>query len=77
MPKNFEKGSEAAKEHMRKVREGRKKKESTQNETQSIGNNVEPVKIDQSEKPKRGKLIKDSIEAKQYMAEIRSKKKQS
>ncbi len=62
---------------MRKVREGRKKKESTQNESQSMINNVEPVKIDQSEKPKRGILIKDSIEAKQYMTEIRSKKKQS
>ena len=77
MPNKFEKGSELAKEHMRKVREGRKKKESTQNETQSMINNVEPVKIDQSEKPKCGKLIKNSIEAKEYMAEIRSKKKQS
>ena len=74
MPK-LEKGSEAAKEHMRKVREGRKKKESTQNETQSMINNVEPVEIETIKK--RGKLIKDSIEAKQYMTEIRSKKKQS
>ena len=39
-------------------------------------NNVEPVETNQSEKPKRrGKLIKNSIEAKQYMTEIRSKKK--
>ena len=74
MPK-LEKGSELAKEHMRKVREGRKKKESTQNETQSMINNVEPVEIETVKK--RGKLIKNSIEAKQYMTEIRSKKKQS
>ena len=72
MPK-LEKGSELAKEHMRKVREGRKKKESTQNETQSMINNVEPVEMETTKK--RGKLIKDSIEAKQYMTEIRSKKK--
>ena len=75
MPK-LEKGSELAKEHMRKVREGRKKKESTQNQTESMINNVEPVETNQIETPKRRvKLVKDSIEAKQYMAEIRSKKK--
>ena len=55
MPK-LEKGSELAKEHMRKVREGRKKKESTQNETQSMINNVEPVETNKSETiKKRGK----------------------
>ena len=75
MPK-LEKGSELAKEHMRKVREGRKKKESTQNEAKSIVNNIEPVETNQLETPKRRvKLVKDSIEAKQYMAELRSKKK--
>ena len=75
MPK-LEKGSELAKEHMRKVREGRKKKESTQNQAESMINNVEPVETNQIETPKRRvKLVKDSIEAKQYMAEIRSKKK--
>ncbi len=75
MPK-LEKGSELAKEHMRKVREGRKKKESTQNQTESMINNVEPVETNQIETPKRRvKLVKDSIEAKQYMAELRLKKK--
>ena len=75
MPK-LEKGSELAKEHMRKVREGRKKKESTQNQTESMINNVEPVETNQIETPKRRvKLVKDSVEAKRYMAEIRSKKK--
>ena len=45
MPK-LETGSELAKEHMRKVREGRKKKESSQNQTESMINNVEPVEIE-------------------------------
>jgi len=75
MPK-LEKGSELAKEHMRKVREGRKKKESTQNQTESIINNVEPVETNPIETPKRrGRLVKGSIEAREYMAQIRSKKK--
>ena len=60
MPR-FEKGSNEAKEHMRKVREGRKKKESTQNQTESMINNVEPVEIETVKK--RGKLIKNSIES--------------
>ena len=78
MTNKFEKGSEAAKEHMAKIRAMRKNKQPTQNETQSIGNNAEPVDTNQKETQKqRGKLIKESIEAKQYMAEIRSKKKQS
>ena len=59
MPK-LEKGSEAAKEHMRKVREGRKKKESTQNETQSMINNVEPVEIDTIKKRGKKKEKKQS-----------------
>ena len=69
----FQKNSPEALEHMAKIRAMRKNKQSTQ----SMINNVEPVETNQSEKPKRGKLIKDSIEAKQYMAEIRSKKNQS
>ena len=74
----LEKGSDLAKEHMAKIRAMRKKKESTQNETQSILDNVEPVETNQTENPKRrGKLIKNSIEAKQHMTDIRSKKKQS
>ena len=42
MPK-LEKGSDLAKEHMAKIRAMRKKKESTQNQTESMINNIEPV----------------------------------
>ena len=76
MPKNFEKGSESAKENMKKVREGRKKKESTQNQTESMINNIEPVETNQIETPKRrGRFVKGSAEAREYMAELRSKRK--
>ncbi len=61
---------------MAKIRVMRKSKQSTQNETQSMVNNGEPVVTNQIETPKRrGKLIKGSIEAREYMASIRSKKK--
>ena len=74
----FTKGSTQAIEHMAKIRAMRKNKQPTQNETQSILDNVEPVETNQTENPKRrGKLIKNSIEAKQHMTDIRSKKKQS
>ena len=64
----FTKGSDAAKEHMAKIRAMRNGKKSTQ----SMVNNVEPVQTNQIETPK---LIKGSIEAREYMASIRSKKK--
>jgi hypothetical protein len=68
----FTKGSDAAKEHMAKIRAMQNGKKSTQ----SMVNNVEPVETNQIETPKRrGKLIKGSIEAREYMASIRSKKK--
>ena len=71
MPR-FEKGSDEAKAYMKSIREARKKKESTQNETESMINNVEPI---QEELPKRrGRLVKGSAEAKAYMANIRAKK---
>ena len=73
----LEKGSDLAKEHMAKIRAMRKKKELTQNETQSILDNVEPVETNQTdgEIPKRrGRLIKGSPEAKAFMANIRAKK---
>ena len=76
MPKNFEKGSDEAKAYMKSIREARKKKESTQNQTESMINNVEPVETNPIETPKRrGRLVKGSIEAREYMAQIRSKKK--
>ena len=72
----FEKGSDEMKAYMKSIREGRKKKESTQNQTESMINNVEPVETNQIETPKRrGRLVKGSIEAREYMAQIRSKKK--
>jgi hypothetical protein len=72
----FEKGSDEAKAYMKSIREGRKKKESTQNQTESMINNVEPVETNPIETPKRrGRLVKGSIEAREYMAQIRSKKK--
>ena len=75
MPR-FEKGSDEAKAYMKSIREGRKKKESTQNPTESIVDNIEPVETNQIETPKRrGKLVKGSKEAQEYMAEIRLKKK--
>ena len=75
MPR-FEKGSDEAKAYMKSIREARKKKESTQNQTESMINNVEPVETNPIETPKRrGRLVKGSIEAREYMAEIRSKKK--
>jgi hypothetical protein len=75
MPR-FEKGSDEAKAYMKSIREGRKKKESTQNQTESMINNVEPVETNPIETPKRrGRLVKGSIEAREYMAQIRSKKK--
>ena len=70
------KGSTLALEHMAKIRATRKNKQATQ----SMINNVEPVETNRSEgeTPKRrGRLIKGSIEAKQYMASIRAKNKQS
>ena len=72
----FEKGSDEMKAYMKSIREGRKKKESTQNQTESMINNVEPVETNPIETPKRrGRLVKGSIEAREYMAQIRSKKK--
>ena len=68
----FQKGSTQALEHMAKIRAMRKSKQSTQ----PMVNNVEPVVTNQIETSKgRGKLIKGSIEAREYMASIRSKKK--
>ena len=68
----FTKGSDAAKEHLAKIRAMRNGKKSNQ----SMVNNVEPVQTNQIETSKgRGKLIKGSIEAREYMASIRSKKK--
>ena len=70
----FTKGSTQAIEHMAKIRAMRKNKQSTQ----SMINNVEPVETNQSEgeTPKRrGRLIKGSIEAREYMASIRARKK--
>ena len=72
----FEKGSDEAKAYMKSIREGRKKKESTHTPTESIVDNSEPVETNQIETPKRrGRLVKGSIEAREYMAQIRSKKK--
>ena len=72
----FEKGSDEAKAYMAKLRAMRKGKQSTQNQTESMINNVEPVETNPIETPKRrGRLVKGSIEAREYMAQIRSKKK--
>jgi len=72
----YQKGSTLALEHMAQIRAMRKGKQSTQNKTASMINNVEPVETNQIETPKRrGRLVKGSIEAREYMAEIRSKKK--
>ena len=69
----FQKGSTEALEHMARIRAMRKGKQSTQNETASMINNVEPI---QEELPKRrGRLVKGSAEAKAFMASIRAKNK--
>jgi hypothetical protein len=73
MPK-LEKGSELAKEHMAKIRAMRKGKQSTQNETASMINNVEPIQ-EEVVTGRRGRLVKGSAEAKAYMVSIRTKNK--
>ena len=68
----FTKGSDAAKEHMAKIRAMRNGKKSTQ----SMVNNVEPVQTEEVVVTgRRGRLVKGSAEAKAFMASIRSKKK--
>ena len=70
----FQKGSTEALEHMARIRAMRKGKQSTQNETASMINNIEPRQEDVVT-GRRGRLVKGSIEAREYMAQIRSKKK--
>ena len=70
----FQKGSTLALEHMAKIRAMRKSKQSTQNETASMINNVEP-RQEEVVTGRRGRLVKGSAEAKAFMASIRAKKK--
>ena len=72
----FQKGSTQALEHMARIRAMKKGKQSTQNQTQSMVNNVEPVETNQLEtSERRGRFVKGSAEAKAYMASIRARNK--
>ncbi len=68
----FIKGSEGAKEHMAKIRALRKGKQPIV-QIDSTVDNIEPVSEEVT--GRREKLVKGSIEAREYMASIRSKKK--
>ena len=68
----YAKGSIQAMEHMAKLRSMRGKNKSNQS---TINNAPQPVQTKESEAPKRrGRLIRGSIEAKEYMASIRPKR---
>ena len=71
----FQKGSTQALEHMARIRAMKKGKQSSQNQTQSMVNNVEPVQTEQVVTGRRGRLVKGSAEAKAFMASIRERKK--
>ena len=68
----FQKNSPEAKEHMSKMRAMRGKNKSNQS---TINNAPQPVRTNETEAPKRrGRLIRGSIEAKEYMSSIRPKR---
>ena len=68
----FPKGSQQSKVHMEMVRSMRgNKKTSNQSQTQSMDNN----NIEQTQVSKRGRLVKGTTEAREYMAMLRSKRK--
>ena len=71
----FQKNSPEAKEHMSKMRAMRGKNKSNQSNQLTINNAPQPVQTNETEAPKRrGRLIRGSIEAKEYMASIRPKR---
>ena len=67
----FLKGSQAALEHMSKIRSMRKNNKSTESTIKA--SSVQPVQPLEANK-RRGKLIKGSEEAKAYMASIRPRR---
>ena len=72
----YAKGSTQAMEHMAKLRSMRGKNKSNQSNQLTINNAPKPVQTKESEAPKRrGRLIRGSIEAKEYMASIRPSKR--
>ena len=71
----YAKGSIQAMEHMAKLRSMRGKNKSNQSNQLTINNAPKPVQTKESEAPKRrGRLIRGSIEAKEYMSSIRPKR---